>query len=179
MPRREAIHGRPPGSSWLWWDHMKPDILRWHEAIREAYDGGDVFRTPQLKRAFANLLSRQLGRTVVDKTGLAGKYDLTLEWAPEESELHREPGPSLFTAIQEQLGLKLESEKAPVEILAIDHIDRPLGELTLATKAPVDVLVIDRLETSPTVPQRGPAGAAACAVLGLHLCFMNSSSQSW
>jgi uncharacterized protein (TIGR03435 family) len=63
-------------------------------------------------------------RKIVDQTGLKGKYDLTLRWAsvddPRESD-----GPSLFTAIQEQLGLKLESTKAPVNVLVIDHIERP------------------------------------------------------
>jgi uncharacterized protein (TIGR03435 family) len=85
-----------------------------------------------------HLLSQQLGRIVVDKTGLTGKYDFTLQWTPDESQgppggppgIDYAPppdssGPSIFTAIQEQLGLKLESEKGPVEILAIDHAEKP------------------------------------------------------
>jgi uncharacterized protein (TIGR03435 family) len=59
------------------------------------------------------------GRTTIDKTGLAGVYDANLTWNDSEE------GPSLFTAIQEQLGLKLESTKAPVDVLVIDHVERP------------------------------------------------------
>jgi bla regulator protein BlaR1 len=91
----------------------------------------------------AKQLSQQLGRTVQDKTGLTGKYDFTLQWKPD-----RDPSPmpgappageqgpgatlstdsseaSIFTAVQEQLGLKLESRKAPVEVLVIDHVEAP------------------------------------------------------
>jgi uncharacterized protein (TIGR03435 family) len=60
------------------------------------------------------------GRKIVDRTGLTGAYDLTLKWDPTDTD-----GPSLFTAIEEQLGLKLVETKAPVEVLAIDHIERP------------------------------------------------------
>ncbi|HUP05049.1 MAG TPA: TIGR03435 family protein, partial [Bryobacteraceae bacterium] len=89
-------------------------------------------------------LARQVGRTVVDQTGLKGKYDFTLKWtpdpgtpagmvgppagggrAPDNSAPPDTSGPSIFTAVQEQLGLKLESTKGPVEIIVIDHIERP------------------------------------------------------
>jgi uncharacterized protein (TIGR03435 family) len=87
-------------------------------------------------------LSQQLGRNVVDHTGLKGNYDFIVKWTPDPNEgaMFKEPqggrpypdnappessGPSIFTAIQEQLGLKLESTKAPVDILVIDHIERP------------------------------------------------------
>jgi uncharacterized protein (TIGR03435 family) len=91
-----------------------------------------------------HLLSQQLGRTVVDKTGLTGKYDFTLQWTPDESQggALRAPegggpspadgaappessGPSIFTALQEQLGLKLESQKGTVETIVIDHVEKP------------------------------------------------------
>jgi uncharacterized protein (TIGR03435 family) len=63
-------------------------------------------------------------RKILDQTGLKGKYDLTLKWASVDDP--KEPdGPSLFTAIQEQLGLRLESGKAPMDVLVIDHVDRP------------------------------------------------------
>jgi uncharacterized protein (TIGR03435 family) len=93
--------------------------------------------------ALARLLTTQLGRTVVDKTGLTSNYDFKLQWTPDESQgaMFKGPepgpqgptstsspdssGPSIFTAIQEQLGLKLESQKGPVEILVIDHAERP------------------------------------------------------
>lgn len=78
------------------------------------------------------LLSQQIGSTVLDKTGLAGKYDYTLEWMPERGPAL--PGgeaatennaPPLFTAVQEQLGLKLVSQKEPVEVVVIDQIQQP------------------------------------------------------
>ncbi len=82
------------------------------------------------------VLSRILGRTVVDKTGLTGNYDVKAQWTPDQSQLQALPadepvpqfdpnGPSIFTALQEQLGLKLESQKGPVEILVIDHVEKP------------------------------------------------------
>ena len=90
----------------------------------------------------ASVLSQQLGRTVLDKTGLTGNYDLALKWTPEQGEgmMMGGPGggpppdgappvdasgPSIFTALQEQLGLKLEATKAPAEVLTIDHVERP------------------------------------------------------
>jgi uncharacterized protein (TIGR03435 family) len=88
-------------------------------------------------------LSQQLGRKVLDQTGLTGIYDLTLKWTPDQrpAAMFQGPppggpapdstpppdtsGPSVFTALQEQLGLKLEATKGPVEILIIDHIEQP------------------------------------------------------
>ncbi len=77
-------------------------------------------------RLLAEELSRRLSRNVVDHTGLAGEYDLDLKWAPDVGDGDSPPdGPSIFTAVQEQLGLKLESGKAPVDAIVIDHIERP------------------------------------------------------
>jgi uncharacterized protein (TIGR03435 family) len=77
-------------------------------------------------RLLAEALSRQLGRNVIDKTGLDGEYDFDLRWAPDVGDGDSPPdGPSIFTAVQEQLGLKLESSKAPVDAIVIDHIERP------------------------------------------------------
>jgi uncharacterized protein (TIGR03435 family) len=74
-------------------------------------------------------LSRSLGRPVNDETGLNGQYDFTLLWTPDDTNspaaLADATGPSLFTALQDQLGLKLESKKAPVETIVIDHIATP------------------------------------------------------
>ncbi|MGA1983074.1 MAG: TIGR03435 family protein [Acidobacteriaceae bacterium] len=81
----------------------------------------------------ASMLSRQLGRTVIDRTGLTAAYDFTLLWSPD-NEAASSPGsasmpsdapPSIFTAVQEQLGLKLESTKGPVDVIVIDHIEKP------------------------------------------------------
>ena len=84
-----------------------------------------------------SVLSRMLGRTVIDKTGNSGKFDIHLEWTPDESQTQlfspdgtKPPaadssGPSIFAAVQEQLGLKLEAQKGPVEILAVERAERP------------------------------------------------------
>ena len=64
-----------------------------------------------------------LGRTVVDRTNLSGTYDIDLESAPEETAAAK--GPSIFTAVQEQLGLKLDSQRAAVDVLVIDRVERP------------------------------------------------------
>jgi uncharacterized protein (TIGR03435 family) len=80
----------------------------------------------------ATVLSRQFECDVLNRTGLAGRYDFELDWTPEAGpcaalaesaapSLH----PSIFTALQEQLGLKLESTKAPVELLIVDHVEKP------------------------------------------------------
>jgi uncharacterized protein (TIGR03435 family) len=80
-----------------------------------------------------------LDRPMIDRTGLKGRYDFVLRWTPDDSQFigMRPPGaalsgtdrpdapPSLFTAVQEQLGLKLESTKAPVDVLVIDHVEMP------------------------------------------------------
>ena len=68
-----------------------------------------------------------LGRPVINKTGLTGRFDFRLEYAPDRGDLSDNlgGGPSIFTALQEQLGLRLESTKGPVEILVIDSIARP------------------------------------------------------
>lgn len=70
-------------------------------------------------------LSGEVGRTVVDETGLTGKYDFTLKWTPDEERGMSDTGPSIFTAVQEQLGLKLISTKGPVETIVVDHIEKP------------------------------------------------------
>jgi uncharacterized protein (TIGR03435 family) len=87
--------------------------------------------------ALANQLAQALGRSVIDKTGLTGNYDFKLDWTPDENQRGLIAGPggepapaptegiSIFTAVQDQLGLKLESTKGPVEILVIDGVERP------------------------------------------------------
>ncbi len=70
-------------------------------------------------------LSNFTGRVVVDKTGLTGWYDIDLKWTPDEDLAAGASGPTLFTALEEQLGLKLISDKAPVDVLVVDHIERP------------------------------------------------------
>lgn len=88
-------------------------------------------------------LTFQFHSSIIDKTGLTGKYDVDLKWTPDEMEgsMPKAPegdqpgaenpatssttGPSLFTALEEQLGLKLESHKEPADVIVIDHIEQP------------------------------------------------------
>ncbi len=85
-------------------------------------------------------LSQQLGRVVIDQTNLKDEYDYTLQWTPDPGQGGAESiglppemprprvetnGPSIFTAIQEQLGLRLVSQKGPVEIVVIDSVEKP------------------------------------------------------
>ncbi len=92
--------------------------------------------------SFADMLAINVGRPVVDKTGLTGKYDIKLEWTRDDMQMQSPPpgggpttmngqpvpdsnGPTLMAAIQEQLGLKLESGKGPIENIVIDHVEKP------------------------------------------------------
>jgi uncharacterized protein (TIGR03435 family) len=90
--------------------------------------------------AFAKQLSLIMGREVIDKTGFTGRYALHLEFAIDEAlaglpdavgpAVSAQPGearPTIRTALQEQLGLKLEPSKGPVDVLVIDHVERPTG----------------------------------------------------
>jgi uncharacterized protein (TIGR03435 family) len=90
----------------------------------------------------AQFLAPSVNRVVVDRTRLTGNYDVDLTWTPDRLP-PRPPGtpadqpirvngatidpngPSIFTAVREQLGLKLESSKGPVQVLAIDHVEQP------------------------------------------------------
>ncbi|HTW80427.1 MAG TPA: M56 and DUF3738 domain-containing protein [Terracidiphilus sp.] len=125
-------------------------------AESEAGDGKGGQNMPRMMMSIGNLeaqgaqidmlahaLSGQVGRTIIDKTGLTGKYDFSLHFTPENMPLRMGPGPDgghpgadappppdttgpdIFTAIQEQLGLKLVSEKGPVDVIVIDRIDKP------------------------------------------------------
>jgi uncharacterized protein (TIGR03435 family) len=76
-------------------------------------------------RRFAEILAGQVGELVSDGTGLPGEYDFTLEWASTVND--NAAGPSLFTALNEQLGLRLEATKSPLQAIVIDRIERPSG----------------------------------------------------
>ena len=98
---------------------------------------GHIEATGANLQPLMRILSQSLGRTVVDQTGLTGMYDYTLNWTPDNAPppekgplppdvVMPDPnGPSLSTALEEQLGLKLESEKGKVDVIVIDHIDPP------------------------------------------------------
>ncbi len=78
-----------------------------------------------------------LDRPVLDQTGLTAKYDFSLSWTPDDSQFGglaakvppptdgSNAPPALYTAIQEQIGLKLDATKAPAEVLVIDHVEKP------------------------------------------------------
>jgi bla regulator protein blaR1 len=111
-----------------------PGMMRMSPGSLEANGGTTEF--------LAHALSNLVGRTVVNNTGLTANYDYLLHWTPDESSMPRigpagggpppqddapvDPnGPTLFTALEEQLGLKLQSEKGKVDVIVIDHIDLP------------------------------------------------------
>lgn len=77
----------------------------------------------------ARELAQELGRVVLNRTGIMGRYDLSLRWAPVDAAASASSSPDvppdIFTAIQEQLGLKLESTKGPVPVLVIDSVEMP------------------------------------------------------
>jgi uncharacterized protein (TIGR03435 family) len=91
---------------------------------------------------FAQFLSTTVQRVVVDRTGLTGNFDLNMTWTPDQLPQGRgdpppgapplpaiDPnGPSIFTAVQEQLGLKLESTRAPVDMLVVDRAEHPMED---------------------------------------------------
>ncbi len=93
--------------------------------------GGKMEATKTTMPDLAFYLASVLGRSVIDRTGLSGKYDVKIESADLSAQgnikeqASDESGPSIFTALQEQLGLKLESAKAPVDMIVIDSVEKP------------------------------------------------------
>jgi uncharacterized protein (TIGR03435 family) len=72
------------------------------------------------------ILTRHAGRQVIDRTELPGVFDLELRWAPDPSIGARDASlPSIFTALEEQLGLKLEPARLPIDVLVIDRVEQP------------------------------------------------------
>jgi uncharacterized protein (TIGR03435 family) len=75
----------------------------------------------------ADLMARNLGETVVDRTRIKGVYDFELRWTSDDqnaSGSDADAAPSLFTALQETLGPRLQSQKVPVEMVVVDHVER-------------------------------------------------------
>jgi uncharacterized protein (TIGR03435 family) len=107
--------------------------------------GGPLTGQGATMGTLATVLSQQLGRIILDKTGLTGRYDFALQWTPDQgvalipsaadggnssadnASAAESSEPSIFSAIQEQLGLKLEAQKAPVDVLYIGHAEKPSG----------------------------------------------------
>jgi uncharacterized protein (TIGR03435 family) len=84
-------------------------------------------------RELTRALEGRLNRPVVDNTGLTAMYDIKLEWTPDQvprppdggdERLGPDPGPSLFTALQDQLGLRLQTHKVPVDLVIVDHVEK-------------------------------------------------------
>jgi len=101
---------------------------------------GELSGTAAPVSLLATVLSNFLGRPVIDKTGLTAKYDFELQWTPDQGQTFGPPGgpppgvevqppdptgPTIFTALQEQLGLRLESQKGPVDMIVIDRVEKP------------------------------------------------------
>jgi len=82
-----------------------------------------AIRMAQLAATLAALVSR----STLDKTGLAGLFDAELKWAPDQVAADAADGPSIFAALQQQLGLKLAAERGPVEVLVVDRVEEPSG----------------------------------------------------
>jgi uncharacterized protein (TIGR03435 family) len=92
---------------------------------------GDIVATNTTMDRFAEILSRQMDLPVVNRTGLEGVFNLRLHWTPESNRpapdagAAASEGTSVFTAIQEQLGLRLRGQKVPIQVLVIDHAEKP------------------------------------------------------
>jgi uncharacterized protein (TIGR03435 family) len=109
------------------------------EAIPDSDASGNKFLIGQIvsnhisTMTLATVLSRFTGQTILDMTRLTGEYDLKLNWTPETAlgrgadagvSMDADTGPTLFAAVEQQLGLKLEVRKGPVEIIVIDHAEK-------------------------------------------------------
>ena len=105
---------------------------------------GSIELSNAMPGTFASQLSYALGRPVIDKTGLSGNFDFSIQWMPDsgwngdpttassppgtlEEQSSNSDGPSIFTAIREQLGLLLKSARGPVEVVVIDRVEFPTG----------------------------------------------------
>lgn len=116
--------------------HVDRNGPKLHAPQESAADVGITFRGNEMvsnggdMNELASLLSSQLHEPVADKTGLTGKYDFTLRWSSEELALGTSARdqsnlPSIFTAVRDQLGLRLDRTKGSLEVLVIDRAERP------------------------------------------------------
>ena len=118
-------------------DPTKPSEASGKPNCGQGWGNARTLRSSSVQMDYlATSLSRLLRTKVIDQTGLTGKYDITLDWTPDEriafslppnaAKAAAESGlPDLFGALQQQLGLKLESHKESVEVLVIDHAEKP------------------------------------------------------
>jgi uncharacterized protein (TIGR03435 family) len=99
-----------------------PPVMGAPSPCRTAFTPGKISATGITMRALAGSLRNAAGRAVVDHTDITGSFDLELQWSEDSLNAG---GPSVFTALQEQLGLKLESAEAPLDVVVIDHVELP------------------------------------------------------
>jgi uncharacterized protein (TIGR03435 family) len=90
-------------------------------------DGGRVRFQRATMDALAGALTQNVDLPVFNFTSLQGAYDFTLTWSKKQEPAEPGDAPSIFTALQEQLGLRLESRKVPIEVLVVDRVEKPTG----------------------------------------------------
>jgi len=107
----------------------EPDPTGAHTLPRLQVQGTHLQSEGAPIESLTHVLSQDLGSTVVDNTGLHGRYDYTLQWSRDDvsppAPHSDSSGPSIYTSLQEQLGLKLVKTKAPIEVIVIDHLEKP------------------------------------------------------
>jgi uncharacterized protein (TIGR03435 family) len=101
------------------------------DSVLRGYGRGLLYYDRLDFHALVMLMSRQLRQPVIDKTGITGRYDVKLEWTPDELQPATDPANapvrpdiSIYTAVREQLGLQLETKKTHIEVLVVDHADK-------------------------------------------------------
>ena len=109
---------------------MTPNTTDPSGLLNQQNDGSNGRDVEKLKNTsmqeLAEILQWRVGRPVIDRTGLKGRYDFNLEWTTDEAQLTAPNAPpGIFTAIQEQIGLKLRPMKAPADVLVVDKVERP------------------------------------------------------
>ena len=92
--------------------------------MRPGGTGNEITAGAMPMNEFARFLNVNVGRTVVDRTGLTGVWDFDLKWSAPNAPTPDPDRPSIFTALQEQLGLRLDAATGPVEVLVIDRVER-------------------------------------------------------
>jgi uncharacterized protein (TIGR03435 family) len=126
-----SVDSSPPASTpVLTQGAPRPNFCGFHRVPDDGFNrtlDGTGITTAGLAETLSRTYNSSLGRNIIDATGLTGTFDVHLKWAidPLSSSTGPDTSSSIFAALQEQLGLKLESAKAPVEVLVIDHIEKP------------------------------------------------------
>ena len=132
MPRYRLVLARTDGTLGPQLKKADVNCQEMPEICRIQVASGRFITGSTTITALVNFLAPNQQRVVLDRTGLEGRYAITLEWTPDRAPLPLAgdaPPPSdkppLVTALQEQLGLKLESERGPVDVIVVDHVERP------------------------------------------------------